>query len=133
MVLNSDDKIHVIIRRRFDTDLRRHFIGEVNDATETVVRVSGYVFVLDMKTNLFVRRLQLRTRIVSLVDAGKITKILTHVHWIAIISRVQMTNNRRLYIVCKYEPNTRRLDGRDDRFQADPSYNLKSSFLRATN
>ena len=76
MVLNSDDKIHVIIRRRFDTDLRRHFIGEVNDATETVVRVSGYVFVLDTKTNLFVRRLQLRTRIVSLVDAGNIINVL---------------------------------------------------------
>ena len=70
MVLTKGEKVFVISRRRFETDLRRHFVGEVEAASETTMRVRGYAFVFDESINDFVRRDQPRIRIFSLTDAG---------------------------------------------------------------
>ena len=56
MIIKPGEKIHVIIRRLFPQDIRRHFIGEVMDATESVVRAEGYAYLYDTNTNLFVRK-----------------------------------------------------------------------------
>jgi hypothetical protein len=76
MVLKLGEKIHVIVRRRWEDDLRRHFVGEVTDATENVVRIKGYVFVFHPGTNKYIKRPDLRDRIVSLTDSGNIINIL---------------------------------------------------------
>jgi len=76
MLIEKGEKLHLIARRRFDTDLRRHFIGEVLEAGETAVRARGFVFVLDRNTNQYIKRPGERVRIISLVDAGNIINLL---------------------------------------------------------
>src|SRR3984893_14895580 len=68
MILNTGEYIHIIHRQLFHDDARRHFVGTVESHEGTLVRVKGYLFAMDSKRNEFVRRPQLRTRIVSLSD-----------------------------------------------------------------
>jgi hypothetical protein len=76
MLLEPQEKIHVITRRNFEDDLRRHFVGLVVSSNEVAARIEGYVFVFDPNTNTFVRRTTKRTRIVSLTDTGNLINIL---------------------------------------------------------
>jgi hypothetical protein len=69
MILNSGEYIHIIHRQLFSDDARRHFVGTVESHEGPLVRVKGYLFAMDAKQNEFVRREQLRTRVVSLNDA----------------------------------------------------------------
>lgn len=97
MILARGEKVHVVIRREFSDDLRRHFIGEVEAATDDVARVQGYMFVYDLSINQFVRRPNLRTQLFSIVDRGNmitvmpIDTILTEVVY-------KMTASRRLVL-----------------------------------
>jgi hypothetical protein len=75
-MLSIGEKIFVITRRLFENDLHRHFIGEVQDVSETAVRVRGYAFVFDNLTCEFTRREDLRTRIFSIIDAGYVINVL---------------------------------------------------------
>jgi hypothetical protein len=76
MILKTGEKIHVITRRNFEGDMRRHFIGEVIEASGSLARVAGYAFVLDNMTNHYIRRPDKRTRIISLADAVNIINLL---------------------------------------------------------
>jgi len=76
MVLREGDKIHLIARRNFEEDLRRHFAGEVVAASDHICKAIGHVFVLNPSKNQFVRKPEKRTRIISLIDAGNIINIL---------------------------------------------------------
>lgn len=76
MILEPGEKIHVITRRHFENDLRRHFIGEIIKTSEVAVRVEGYAFVLDTSLNQFIKRKQKRTRIFGLADSGNIINVL---------------------------------------------------------
>lgn len=71
-MLKQGDKIYLILRKLFDGDRTRHFVGEVLEMSSTVVLARGYAFVHDSFTNDFVRRDDTRTRIISLVDAANI-------------------------------------------------------------
>jgi hypothetical protein len=75
-LLKPGEKIHVITRRCFDGDLRRHFAGQVVAATESTARVQGYTFVFYPGPNEYVRRPDLRERIIALSDAGNIINVL---------------------------------------------------------
>jgi hypothetical protein len=44
MILNSGEKIHVVHRRMFDKDTRKHFVGEVEAYENGLVRAIGHVF-----------------------------------------------------------------------------------------
>jgi len=76
MLLEAGSKIHVMTRRGFEEDLRRHFVGEVTACADGVVRAKGYAFVFDARLNEFVRRPDERDRILSLVDVGNIVNVL---------------------------------------------------------
>ena len=76
MVLSIGDKIHVITRRQFEQEARRHFVGTIEKASDAVARVSGYVFVWSNTLNQFERRPERRTRIVALGDAGNVVNLL---------------------------------------------------------
>ena len=75
-MINKGEKVFIITRRLFDGDLRRHFVGEVQEVTSVAMRVQGYAFVFDDGTKQFVRREGLRIRIFSLIDAGLVINIL---------------------------------------------------------
>jgi hypothetical protein len=72
MVLNRGEKVHVVTRRLFEGDLRRHFVGEVQEASDHAARLEGYVFVFDAAAQDYIRRTDRRVRIVSLCDSGLI-------------------------------------------------------------
>jgi hypothetical protein len=75
-MLSKGEKIFVITRRLFEKDLRRHFVGQVQEVSGAAIRARGYVFVFDESTNEFVRREELRTRIFSLIDGGIVISVL---------------------------------------------------------
>ena len=97
MILSPGEKIHLIVRRQFENDLRRHFVGEVEAVTEMTVKIDAYMFVFDPTKNEYVKRPEVRTKIVSLVDNGNIiTVIPPHVELAAL--RYEMSANRRLVV-----------------------------------
>ena len=70
MVLSKGEKVLIIIRRLFENDLRRHFIGEIEEVSSELIRVSGYTFIFDENQKEFKRRGKSQINIFSLVDAG---------------------------------------------------------------
>jgi hypothetical protein len=68
MIINTGEYVHVIHRQLFPNDAQRHFVGTVESHEGTILRVKGYLFALS-GGNQFVRRVQLRTRLISLNDA----------------------------------------------------------------
>src|SRR2546426_5880866 len=79
MILNTGEYVHIIHRQLFVDDVRRHFVGTVESHEGTLVRVKGYLFAMDPKRNEFVRREQLRTRVISLDDAVIVNVLPAHV------------------------------------------------------
>ncbi len=76
MIVEQGEKLHIITRRAFEDDLRRHFIGEVMEAEGSLVRVEGFAFILDTATNSYLRRPERRTRIICLADANNLVNVL---------------------------------------------------------
>ena len=71
-VVTIGDKLHVITRRLFEDDVRRHFMGEVIGNTGSLCELQGYVIIYDTGRAEWVRQPELRKRIFSLADAGHI-------------------------------------------------------------
>jgi hypothetical protein len=76
MILKKGEKIHVIHRRLFETEARRHFLGVVEDYEGGVARVTGNVFAVDRSKYVFVRRPEKRTRLISIVSGDLLINIL---------------------------------------------------------
>lgn len=76
MIVSPGEKLHVISRPLFESDVRRHFVGEVVAASDFAARVQGYVFVYEPGRRQFARRPELRTRIVGFADSLSIIKVL---------------------------------------------------------
>jgi hypothetical protein len=74
MIINTGEYVHIIHRQLFPDDAQRHFVGTVESHEGTIIRVKGYLFALS-SNNQFVRREQLRTRLISLND-GVIVNVL---------------------------------------------------------
>jgi hypothetical protein len=66
MILEPGEKVHIVERRYFTDDVRRHLIGEVLKCTTQSVRIKGYVWVFDNVNGRFVRKPEKRERIVYL-------------------------------------------------------------------
>ena len=76
MIIKPGEKIHVVVRRAFAQDIRRHFIGEVMDSTESLIRTEGYAYLYDTNTNLFVKKNYSHVRIFSMVTGVNIICVL---------------------------------------------------------
>jgi hypothetical protein len=79
MIINIGEYVHIIHRQFFQSDAQRHFVGTVEGHEGNLIRVKGYLFAMDSTQSLFVRREQLRTRIVSLGDAVIVNVLPSHV------------------------------------------------------
>lgn len=66
MIFQPGEKIHIIERRYFVEDLRRHFAGEITECTDTVLRIQGYAWVFDVGSSEFVRKPEKRERVIHL-------------------------------------------------------------------
>ena len=76
MILKEGEKIHLIDKKLFEGDIRRHFLGVVEKADDFNFRVKGYAFVLDTSKNEFVKHPELRTRIFSFICNGQVINVL---------------------------------------------------------
>ena len=75
-LIDVGEKLHIITRRIFEGDLRRHFVGTVRAVERDVVRVQGYTFVFNPSVKEYRRRPEVRTRIFGLGDAQMIVNII---------------------------------------------------------
>ncbi len=76
-LLRPGERIHVIHRRLFDKDIRRHFIGEVDFYDAGLIRATGYVFAIDENQgHNFTRRPDKRSRILSVNDGSLIVNVI---------------------------------------------------------
>ena len=76
MILSPGEKLHVITRRQFEADLRRHFVGETEAVAESAVRLNGYAFIFDATRNEYSKRPELRTKIVALGDSANVITLI---------------------------------------------------------
>ncbi|MFH1314022.1 MAG: hypothetical protein ABIJ00_12465 [Candidatus Eisenbacteria bacterium] len=76
MILEKGEKVHIMVRRLFENDLRRHFVGEVIEVSGDLARMEGYVYVLDSMASEYIRRRTKRIRLIGLVDPGNIINVL---------------------------------------------------------
>lgn len=67
------EKVHIVEHRRFESDMRRHFIGEVQYYDSDHLRVKGFLFVFDHGCGEFVRVPPERTRVFSIDNHISIT------------------------------------------------------------
>jgi len=66
MILDIGEKVHIIEKRKFLEDVRRHFIGEVTRCTDSSLRVKGYAWVFDRMESMYTRYPDKRERVISL-------------------------------------------------------------------
>ena len=76
MILSEGEQVHVVMRRSFDGDLRRHFVGRVEAVSDSAARLRGYAFVFDTNRNQYERRTGVRTRIIGLADSGLLINVI---------------------------------------------------------
>lgn len=75
-LLTAGEKVHVIRRRGFDGDLRRHFVGEVVEVSGSSARVAGYTFLYDAGSTGWIRHEEKRTKVFDLGHPGFIVNVL---------------------------------------------------------
>ncbi len=76
MIIRKGEKVHVVTRRNFPDELRRHFAGEVEELDGSVVRVKGYAFVFDPAIAQFKKLRSERTSIFNLAESGYLVNII---------------------------------------------------------
>jgi len=70
------DKVHIVTRRRFHDDVRRHFVGVVEAVSGAASRVHGYTFVHNEGSGEFEKRPTPRVRIFGLAGGLQIVNVL---------------------------------------------------------
>ena len=68
MTLEKGERVHIIGRRRFPEDVRRHFVSEVTQCSELAFRARGYTWVFDTSVGQYVCRTELRERVIPFGD-----------------------------------------------------------------
>jgi hypothetical protein len=76
MILKPGEKVHVIHRRNYEKDHHRHFIGVVESYDLGVARVTGHVYTVDSVKLSFVKRPEVRTRLVSVVSGDVLVNVI---------------------------------------------------------
>lgn len=76
MILAPGEKLFIMTRRQYPEDLRRHFVGEVEELSGATLRARGYTFVYDEDEHDFLKREDLRTRLFALIDGSVMVFVL---------------------------------------------------------
>jgi len=76
MLIDIGEKIHIIERRLFESDVRRHFVGVVERVDAAAMRVRGYVFTHDTGSSQYLRSQDQRIRILPLISSGFIVNVI---------------------------------------------------------
>jgi hypothetical protein len=73
MIFDVGEKIHIIERRYFESDLRRHFAGEIVRSSETAIRLIGYVWVYNSNKGEFIKKPEKRERVFNISGDNRLT------------------------------------------------------------
>ena len=73
MVFEVGEKVHIIERRYFEADLRRHFVGEIVKCSESAIRTVGYVWVYNANRGEFIKKPEKRERVFNLSGDNRLT------------------------------------------------------------
>jgi hypothetical protein len=76
MILKPGEKVHVIHRRHYEKDHHRHFVGVVDTYDSGIARVTGHVYTVDPVKFTFIKRVDRRTRLVSIVSGDVLVNII---------------------------------------------------------
>ena len=76
MVIKVGEKLHIMYRSLYENSTRRHFLGSVVTANDSLCKIEGYVFIYDEKKTEFIRKPELRTTIMDLAESGYIVNII---------------------------------------------------------
>ena len=76
MIIEVGEKLHIMYRSLYENSTRRHFIGAVVAAKDSLCRIEGYVFIYDEKKTEFIRKPELRTTIMDLAGSGYIVNVI---------------------------------------------------------
>ena len=94
MILEISEKVHVVVRRIFEADLRRHFIGEIKAANGSVARIVGFFMIFDKSKNTFIKKPSIRVTIMDLSSSGYWVNILPKDVMLADLKYVYDSNNK---------------------------------------
>lgn len=75
-VIEVGEKVHIITRRIFKEDVRRHFAGTVTAISGPLIRVEGYSFIFNPVTLEYVFRPEFRTRVFGIGDSNEIINVI---------------------------------------------------------
>ena len=67
-MIKKGEKLHIVERRYFSGDIMRHFCGEVIAGNDFLLRLTGYVWILNTASNQFKRKVRKRERVFCLSD-----------------------------------------------------------------
>ena len=71
-ILQVGDKLHIMTRRLFEHDIRRHFAGQVEAIDGVLALIVGDTFIFNSGVNEYRRLPEKRSRIFSIGDSGNI-------------------------------------------------------------
>ena len=76
MLINQGDKFHVVMRRNYESQVRRHFVGKADTSLGSIVRATGYVFIYDEMKAQYIKKESPRTTIMDLAGSGYIVNFI---------------------------------------------------------
>lgn len=75
-VIGIGEKFHVVMRRNYNSQIQRHFVGQVEAADGSIVRATGYVFIYDELKAQYIKKNAPRTTVIDLAESGYIVNII---------------------------------------------------------
>jgi len=97
MIIEKGEKIHIIARKLWENDHRRHFLGQVKRVEGSIARVEGYVFIFNPFKDEYIRRPELRVRVVDLAADRFVVNII-HPATVLENVRYEYSKERRLEV-----------------------------------
>ena len=97
MILEVGSKVLVVNRRMFENDKERFFIGLVDNCENGLAQVTGHTWVKDNFNGAFVRKEDLRTKVVALASPGLIVYLLPSAIQYNQL-RFEMTDNGQVWL-----------------------------------
>jgi len=94
MLLEINEIVHVVVRRIFENDLRRHFIGEIKAANDSIARIEGFFMIFDKGKNTFIKKPNIRVTIMDLSSSGYWVNIIPKDVKLADLKYVYDSNNK---------------------------------------
>lgn len=76
MLLAQNEKVLIVFRRLFESDIRQHFVGAVEFVTPIAARVRGYTFLYDVDSGKFVRKANEAVRVIPLGESSVLISVL---------------------------------------------------------